>query len=591
MSRSNEGPGFRVPLIIVALALVLRFVPGWVVPITLVHFISLGVAPLLGILALLVWWMLVRRVPLRERLAGLVLGIGIFVVGAFVAHPTMRQVLVTHGAPTAMIVVVGALVLTRTVPWPRRRWILILSLAVAFLSWSAFRQDGQVGDLAPQLSLRWRTTAEQRFLARHSETPDARSAGNLSLRGAWSDWPGFRGPSRDARILGVSFDTDWQNDPPREIWRRAVGPGWSSFAVAGDLVFTQEQRGAHEVVSCYSLEDGREIWAQGTEDRFEEPAAGPGPRATPTFDSGRIYAVGASGTVQCLDAANGERLWRRNLREDVDAPLPTWGFSSSPLVVGRVVVVFAGAGDGRAAVAYDRETGEMLWAAGQGAFSYSSGHLARIGAVDQVLISSDIGIEALDPEDGRLVWEHRWPTTQMPRIVQPVVLDDDSVIVATGYGYGSRRLRVERQAAGDWIVQELWSSRFLKPYFNDLVCHEGSCYGFDNKIFTSIDADDGQRRWKGGRYGHGQVVLFPEMDLLLVLTEQGQVVLLEATPVAHREVGRFQALAGKTWNHPVVTQGKLLLRNAEEAACFELPGARGFGTPSPESTTHAGNTR
>jgi outer membrane protein assembly factor BamB len=589
MSRSNKGPGIRAPLIIVTLALVLRFVPGWIAPITLVHFISLGLTPLLGILALSVWWMLSRRVPLRERFAGLGLGIGIFVVGAFVAHPTMRQVLVTHGVPTAMIFVVGALVLTRTVPWRRRRWIVLLGLAIAFLPWAALRQDGQVGDLAPELSLRFSPTAEERFLARHSGTRDAPSAGTLSLRDAWSDWPGFRGPARDARIFDLSFETDWEENPPREIWRRAVGPGWSSFAVAGDLVFTQEQRGVREVVVCYSLSDGREIWAQGTEDRFDEPAAGPGPRATPTFDRGRIYAVGANGTVQCLDAADGERLWQRNLQQDVEAPLPTWGFSSSPLVVGRTVVVFAGGADGRAAVGYERETGEMLWSAGQGALSYSSGHLARIGDVDQVLISSDIGVEALDPQDGRLIWEHRWPTTQMPRIVQPVVLDDDSVIVATGYGYGSRRLSLERQSAGDWIVRELWTSRFLKPYFNDLVCHEGSCYGFDNKIFTGIDAGDGRRHWKGGRYGHGQVVLFPEMDLLLVLTEQGQVVLLEATPEAHREVGRFQALAGKTWNHPVVTQGKLLLRNGEEAACFELPGARGFKQPPTEPGMQVSN--
>ena len=269
MSISNARPGLSAPLIIVALALALRFVPGWISPITLVHFISLGAAPLLGLIALSVWWMLVRRVPLRERLAGLALVGGIFVVGGFSVHPTMLQSLVTHAAPVAMVVVVGALVLTRTVAWPRRRWIVVVSLAIAVLPWIALRQEGQIGDLAPQLALRWRPTAEDRFLAQRPEPRGTRGTGELSLRNAWSDWPGFRGSSRDARIPGVSFDTDWQNNPPRELWRRRVGPGWSSFASAGDLVFTQEQRGDAEVVACYSLMDGQEIWAHGIEQRFE----------------------------------------------------------------------------------------------------------------------------------------------------------------------------------------------------------------------------------------------------------------------------------------------------------------------------------
>ena len=305
----------------------------------------------------------------------------------------------------------------------------------------------------------------------------------------------------------VSFASDWQARPPKELWRRRVGPGWSSFAVAGERVFTQEQRGAEEVVVSYSLADGSEIWARGDETRFEEAASGAGPRATPTFAGGVLYALGAKGALRALDATTGELLWRRDLTEDVEAPLPIWGFSSSPLVVGEAVLVFAGGDGDRGVVAYRRDTGELLWSSGHGALSYGSAHLATLGGTEQVLMSSDKGLEAFDPEDGTLLWEFSSPLTGAARIVQPVVLEDGaSVILATGFGVGSKRLRVERDTAG-WGAEEVWSSRFLKPYFNGLACHEGTCYGFDGKILTAIGADDGERRWKGGRYGHGQLLV------------------------------------------------------------------------------------
>jgi len=570
ISDRNEGPGLVAPLCIVAIALILRFVPGWVAPMTMAHFVGLAVGPLFGVLGLLVWWLFARRVRLRERLVGISIVVAILAAGWSAVHTTMQQAMITHATPGLLLLFAGVLVVTRTVAWPSRRWIVVAAVAVALLPWSFLRMAGQVGDLAPEFVARRRPTAEEQFLAARRQPADA-TTGDAALDDVSTDWPGYRGPFRDGRVHGVSFDTDWNTSPPREVWRRRVGPGWSSFAVAGDRAFTQEQRGDREVIACYSLTDGHEIWAEATTERFEEPSAGPGPRATPTFDDGWLYALGAHGTLQALDASTGERRWQRNLQEDVAAPLPTWGFSSSPLVAEGAVVVFAGAPDGKAVVAYDRETGDLRWTAGEGTLSYSSAHRARIRDVDQVLIATDIGVQSFEPEDGRIAWEHRWPTTQMPRIVQPVVLDGGgSVILATGYGYGSRRLDLERQATGEWIVREEWSSRFLKPYFNGLVCHRGSCYGFDGNIFTCIGADDGERRWKGGRYGHGQVVLLADMNLLLVLTERGEVVLVEATPEAHREVGRFQALSGKSWNHPVVTQGKLLVRNGEEAACFEL---------------------
>ena len=143
------------------------------------------------------------------------------------------------------------------------------------------------------------------------------------------------------------------------------------------------------------------------------------------------------------------------------------------------------------------------------------------------------------------------------------------MLFASGYGTGARLLRIGRIENG-WDVAQVWSTKDIEPYFNDSVCHHGYVYGFDGKVLACIDLRSGKRCWKGGRYGYGQILLLPEMDLLLVISETGEAVLVKADPQQHHELGRFQAVNGKTWNHPVIAHDRLLVRNSEEAACFEL---------------------
>jgi outer membrane protein assembly factor BamB len=348
-----------------------------------------------------------------------------------------------------------------------------------------------------------------------------------------------------------------------QLWRRPVGPGWSSFAVHGSRVYTQEQRGDDEVVACYDAATGRPVWTHRDATRFFESNAGAGPRGTPTVSNGRVYTFGATGVLNALNARTGTVVWSRNAAADTGAELPTWGFASSPLTVGELVIV---ATAGRL-VAYDAATGDRRWLGPKGGGSYSSPQLLTIHGITQVLLISRAGATSVAVEDGKLLWEHPWPGEP---IVQPALTADGDILIAVGSDSGTRRIAVGHGASG-WTVEERWTSRGLKPYFNDFIVHEGHAYGFDASILASINLQDGTRTWKGGRYGNGQLVLLPEQDLLLVLSEEGELALVRAAPDQFTEVARFPALEGKTWNHPVIVRDILLVRNGEEMAAFRLP--------------------
>ena len=380
-----------------------------------------------------------------------------------------------------------------------------------------------------------------------------------------ADWPGFRGPGRDGVVRGVRIKTDWSASPPVQMWRQPIGPGWSSFAVRGDLFYTQEQRGAEEIVACYRVSTGKPVWRHRDAVRFWESNAGAGPRATPTISNGRVYAFGATGILNALDASNGAVVWSRDVATDTKRQVPDWGFSSSPLVVDDMVIVAASG----TLAAYDIASGKTRWVGPAHGGSYSSPHLMTIDGVAQVVLLSPPGAISVTPSDGTLLWEH---TYAGGAIVQPAITADGNVlinaIVSTG-GIGIRRLAVAHKSDG-WSAEERWTSNGLKPYFNDFVLHKGHAFGFDGSILACIDLEDGKRKWKGGRYGNGQLVLLPDQDLLLVLTEEGELALVSATTDQFKELARFKAIEGKTWNHPVLVGDVLLVRNGEEMAAFRL---------------------
>jgi len=566
---TNFAPGKPLRLwpgvTIVALQLIALYAPGYLAPGSPAQFFGMMGSFTLGTLLLLIWWLFLSRARWIDRLGGLALLIGAHAATIVLADPSAKMVTMVPGIPWLCAAFVASLFFGR-------RRVTVVAVLLASLGWTLVRTDGVTGTMGADFAWRWSATAEERFLASDAVVvPAAAGIGVETVETA--AWPGFRGPARDSVLAGVTIDPDWSGKPPQAIWRRPVGPGWGSFALVGSRLCTQEQRDEDEVVVCYDAATGEPIWLHAYPARFWEALGGAGPRATPTYHDGRLYTLGATGVLSCLDAATGESVWTRNIAEDAGAPLPEWGFASSPLVVDDLVIVHAaGAREGRAVVAYDLETGEPRWFGQAGGASYSSPHLTTIDDVRQIVMITGDGVFGLEIEEGDLLWKHDWPMGGGgSRVVQPAILEGGDILIGTSFGLGTRRIAVSSDDSGAWTVDEGWTSRGLKPYYNDLVVHRGTAFGFDGNILAAIDVATGERAWKGGRYGNGQVLLLADQDLLLVLSERGELALVRASAERFEEVARMQALDGKTWNHPVVADGVIYVRNSEEAAAYQLP--------------------
>jgi outer membrane protein assembly factor BamB len=270
-----------------------------------------------------------------------------------------------------------------------------------------------------------------------------------------------------------------------------------------------------------------------------------------------------------LNPKSGDILWKQDLRAVAGRKPPMWGFASSPLVVDGSVIVYAGGAGDKGTLAFDAQSGALRWSAAAGDHSYSSAQYGVLDGEETVLMLTNTGLDLLDPRTGSPRLNYEW-TLNNYRALQPRILDGNSVLLPTGMNMGTRRIRISRNAQG-WAADVLWTSRNLKSDFNDFVVYRGHAYGFDGGLFTCIDLETGDRNWKEGRFGKGQVLLLEDSGLLLVAGEQGEVVLLKADPAAQTELTRFQALEGKTWNHPVLVGDRLYHRNSQEAACYRLP--------------------
>ena len=553
-------------VIIVVLQYLLRFGIPVVMTGTTVIMVSVF-GGLLGWLAIMVWWAFFSRAPRSERWGAVVLMIvalvatPLFIIHDSISTGNMGMMFFIYAFPVLSLAFVIWAVACRSLPDKPRRVLMVVTILLACSVWALFRSTGLTGAGSAIFTWRWAETAEEQLLAQAGDEPMVLLS-DMETAETGAVWPGFRGPNRDSIIHGVSIETDWSAKPPIELWRRPIGPGCSSFAVKGALLYTQEQRGKNEIVACYNLKTGKPVWKHRDKARFWDSHAGAGPRSTPTLSDGRIYTFGATGILNVLNANDGTVVWSRNAATDTDVKLPTWALTSSPLVVEDVVIV---AVEGMLA-AYDITTGEPRWVGPNGGKGYSSPHLLTIDGVAQILLMSQAGAISVAAADGTLLWEHSWPKAE--RIVQPALTANGDVLISAGGGMGMRRIAVA-QGPGGWTIEERWTAGGLNPNFNDFVIHKGHAYGIDFGSLACIDVEDGKRKWEGGRNA-GQLVLLADQDLLLVLSEKGELSLVKADPDQFTELARIPAIKGKTWNHPVLVNDVLLVRNAQEMVAFRL---------------------
>jgi outer membrane protein assembly factor BamB len=435
------------------------------------------------------------------------------------------------------------------------------------------RQVSFNGDMVPEFRFRWQPTSDDLLDAYNQSKQSGSSPAYVAIpRIVLADFPEYRGQKRDGVVHGPALSRDWKTHPPRQLWKRPVSGGYASVSVAGDLAVTIEQHRENEAVVAYDVGTGQEVWKFEYPGHFKEPLGGPGPRATPTIVDGEVYSLGANGDLVCLDLTKGAPRWTVNTLEDNENV--QWGMSGSPLVYDNFVVVNPGAqkdsAKGRAVVAYDRLTGKVAWSAGSTKAGYSSPMLATLAGKRQVLLLDGDVLAGYDPQDGHELWHYDWAAFNGINVAQPLLLDGDRIFISTGYKKGCALLHVTNEE-GKWRVESIWGNPnpALGCKFTSPVYCEGFFYGLDDGILACVEEKTGKRRWKDGRYGHGQLLLAD--DMLVIFSETGKLVLVQTNPDAFQELASTPIFAeSKNWNPLSLANGKVFLRNEKELACYQL---------------------
>jgi len=489
----------------------------------------------------------------------------------------LGSVMAISAVPTVRPLVLFGLFVPGTAWVPWLAWIgyggvpavwklgVLVGLVLLTLPFPALvRVDGLTGDA--RVMFAWRADPKQDYAG--SAAKGASVEGSFGPPGP-DDSPQFFGPHRSGAWPHVRL-AEFHAAPPRERWRIPVGPGWSGFAVAGGYCVTQEQRGSEECVTCYRLADGVPAWCHGEMARFESALGGDGPRATPTIAGDRVYAVGATGRLVCLDAVTGRRLWGVDLIADCGGPNLEHGVCASPLVDGERVIVCPPAEHGPSLAAYQRDTGVKLWEAGTQRAGYGSPVMWEVDGQRMLLVFNSDGLTGHADADGTPLWHFPWTNTARVNCSQPVrdAAGPGTILVSTGYGAGGALVRVKRDGPDRWAAESGGRRGGLRTKFTSAVLYDGHAYGLDDGILECVEAATGRRRWKDGRFGHGQVILAG--DRLIVQAESGEVAMVEASPAGFTELGRVAALNGKTWAAPTLAGHCLLIRNDREAVCFDV---------------------
>jgi outer membrane protein assembly factor BamB len=534
------------------------------------RFIFMMAGPLATGLAFTIWLLFASRLRWREKLALVIAGIVIPLIASQISDfdDALRTTMWIYGVPLAELMITLALSI-----WSQASRRCLMAIVLLGLGWSSFslvRNEGFDGDYYAEFRWRWsprhedtlpELTPQSGGIPETSENADAPMNDLI--------WSQYRGPEGNGASDEEIAPMDWTANPPKELWRISIGPGWGSFAYNNQKLFTQEQRGEKEYVTCYSAADGRAIWTHADETRFNEVVSGAGPRSTPSVANGYVFALGGTGLLTCLNELDGTVVWQKNLVTDFGAPIPMWGFSGSPLILDDKLIIFAGGPGKNGLLALACATGNTLWGFPSTDMNYTTARPMTVCGQAFLVFCDSKGAHAIDPKDGSAIWTFKPELWKGPAMVDPQQIGPESLIVGLGDGVGTARLEVSKTDER-WTVMEAWSSTKLRPSFNDSVVFDSSVYGFNQAIFSCIDATTGERKWQGGRYGFGQAILLKKAGQILVAAENGDLVLLQATSQKLMELSRLPMLNDKTWNHPIIANKRLFLRNGKTAVCLQL---------------------
>jgi outer membrane protein assembly factor BamB len=540
---------------------------------SVMRFITRMMALLLLVLVFAMWWLTRSKLSIRDRIGAalIVLAISAFAVAAsdksinaFGYFLSAAPVIIT--AWTAWL-----LIARRLDPFIQRAGFCALMLFVCGY-FTLVRFDGLWENQTGQIHWRWTDTSEQRFLAGLSRTSHNAPSSQKPWKLQDGDSPDFRGIGRNGVVTGVNLATDWTENPPKPLWKKKVGPSWSGLIVVDGHIVTQEQRGENEAVVCYDTATGNEVWVHEDPIRFEESLSGAGPRSTPTFANGQIYTFGAKANLNCLKAETGEVIWAHDCAKEAEVPeadRPQWGFSGTPLVVDDLVIVFTG-GTAKSVLAYHTKSGQFAWSCAGGKQSYSSPQLVTLQGQKQIVMHDNGALRGINIADGKQLWELPATSPINLPMIQPHDTGNNTLLVSSEPDLAMVEIK---QDGENWSATQSWQNNKLRAGFNDFVVHGESVFALDDGVLCCIDVATGKRLWKKGRLGHGQVLLIPDQDLLLLLAEKGDAILVFVDRKEYKELGRFKALEGKTWNSPVIVGNHLYARNGEEMAAFELNAA------------------
>ena len=383
---------------------------------------------------------------------------------------------------------------------------------------------------------------------------------NLAL----DDWPQWRGPNRDGRSVEKGLLKDWPAAGPPLAWRASgAGEGYSSFAVAGGRLYTLGARAGTEYTFAFDVASGKKLWEVANGKRFDNDR-GSGPRATPTVDGDRIYSFGASGDLSALEAATGKVLWTVNVLSKFGGSNIQWGLSESPLVLADRILVNAGG----PIVAVKKTDGSQIWKSNGEPAGYSSAVLHEAGGVRQAIYFTHTRVVGVDVNNGKRLWSYEQVANGIANVATPVVREN-RVFVSSDYGTGAALLELT-PSGGGMRAKEIYFTRDMRNHHSSSVLVGDHLYGFSSAILTAMNFNDGQVAWRDRSVGKGSLVFAD--DRLYLYSEGGTVGLAEANPTAYREHGRFELKTGDlpTWSHPVVSGGKLFLRDQDNIYAYDV---------------------